>query len=210
MDGATKGVITSFRGDRFLKNVFLGISVLILGLIVAGCGGGSNDKPLEPLIQGLANINSETLFPMVAVVRLDSSGEWVNAAAGSKLYPVPSGWGDVYFGVVAPPTPPAGKDSEKYMFAAYNNLSATDSSKPGDGKYRAINFLGSSNCYMQWIDDYKRWMIFELDGTPRWRDAYAEGGIDNVYIEAEYTRSRSGNTTDHRNSLDIMKALQKR
>ena len=177
------------------------LSVLLLGTVFAGCGGGGNDKPLEPLVSGLANINGETKYPMVAPLYLDGE-DWVNGAPGSKIYPVKYGWNDVYFGVRMP-TPPATGDSKEFMPTVYNDLD-------GDGKYDPSEYLGTSDCFIKWSGYFRKWRVYELDGTLRWPDAYAQGGKSNVYIEAEYTRSRSGNPADHGSALDIMKAIQKR
>ena len=176
------------------------LSVLLLGTVFSGCGGGGKKDPLPLLIYGVANINSATERPMVAVVRL-SGDNWVNAAGGSPIHTVSYSWADSTFGVVAP-KPPSTGDSEEYMFAAYND---TD----GDGQYKASEFLGSSDCFMKWSGYSGKWRIYNLDGTLRWSDAYAHDGKANVYIEAEYTKSLT-TAQRERAAIDIMKAIQNR
>lgn len=186
------------------KEVLVIIAILALTTCLVGCGGGgkSNQIPLPPLVYGVVQIHSDTLFPMGAALKLVGD-IWVNAAPGTRMSRVKGGWVDVTLGI-AMPTPPERGDSEEYPAAVYNDLNE-------DGQYQANEFLGASEEYFKWNGSTKKWRIHNADGSVKLYDAFAQSGSENFYIQAEYLRSGYRSFIEwERSAIEAMKALQKR
>lgn len=187
-----KGVITSFKGDSLLKNVMIVLSVLLLGILVTGCGGdGGDDKGTKPVIMtGYVNFSSETTEPKVALVTLDPSDNWVTVSSSGKIGN--SGeWNKFFLDL-----PIVGKDAV-YAIVFYNDRNR-------NGKYDEVdeeNLVKIIDYYAVYDASSNRWTVEDMDGR-------LLGRIPTYQVEiiADYTKSAV--PLDIINPKEVYKSLQ--
>lgn len=157
-----------------MKKGFFAILILVcLSLFTAGCGGGGGSVKE---IKGLANIHSNSLHPMIGILRSD--GENFSTVSRASLKRSSYEWQDVE-AKVAPPKEP--QYTTLYAIAVYND-------KDDDGKYDVSELLGFADEFLRYNSNTDSWQITYRSGSLKWDDAFEHDGKDNFYVNCLFSR----------------------
>lgn len=160
-----------------MKQVVGRLSYIAVALLVcaclSGCGGGGGGGG-GPTIKGVANINSQSEKPKVAIMDM-VGGDFFTRTSTSLRRPK-YGWEDIEFSISLPKT----SQLTVYTVAAYNDLN-------NNNRYETDELLGFADGFIVYDPSSRKWQEWDDYGNLTKYDILADNNY-RIYIDAEFTR----------------------